>query len=716
VEIDHESPLSISRLPPDLASPANPFVSLSQIIANAFGVFSNVAEILTSLPMLGYAAPQDQPSRWELLSKTLPYLNPYSSTLAANNITLKQFRDAESPTLACYQALVNSQMTLNTYNGGGFLGDLNLLRGDLTGGFRIKIHRYASQPIIESLGLEVAEQHTIEDHTISVLKPAFPYWLAVDLNYGCGETICWRAKGSPTWRSSSTTTLSTPLLDKEESESAPPPRIHFTEASSAEDALSYNTARGAAIQEIAGPFRFPNVTVRVLPLLADSQCLQRFCSTYLENDFYRFEPWGSSVYLLVMNYGEMSSATNNIGWWAEREAAFSLPLKWYEKSKGEDRLISLALVSPFVFANSSMAAITGREVEGRPVMQAALDSPDDTWMNESGPGAERHLLRLTTEILPALYLGQKAEERAVLEIHQAEVRPLQAGEWGQTLLQDHREKVARKHRHPEDFVNLKALALELLAHEEPFNEVTLKQFRDAAAPERACYQSIVLWQRVIEDVYEIQEMDDLMHVRILQYPTQPIVNLLGLQVKARNVLGPTVVEELQPIRPFWMRLAMRQELGKNLCWRLNSEQWRKGQPPGNYFVDTQPTRVAPRFVEALDTPGRLAQLLPGTALPSLKSAIQGLRQAPASKRAKQDLISRQDAGNAIERLNPQMVIDSILSKEWQRPSQDRSRQRREQKRDFYIRSDSLGPLGASLFQEGRMTHRGAWYSEEEQTP
>ena len=113
--------------------------------------------------------------------------------LAFDNITIKQFRDAQEPQRACYKALVHSTMGIERINRSGLLGDSNLLRGDTSGGYTIRVHRYATQPIIESLGIEVTRCENADGEVpISVLKSTLPFWTDVDLYYGAGEVICSR--------------------------------------------------------------------------------------------------------------------------------------------------------------------------------------------------------------------------------------------------------------------------------------------------------------------------------------------------------------------------------------------------------------------------------------------------------------------------------------------------------------------------------------------
>jgi hypothetical protein len=70
--------------------------------------------------------------------------NPFATSPDFPAIALKQFRDSASPTLACYQAIVNSPVRIKNFAGGGFH----------TSAFDLTIETCASHPIAEKfLGL-----------------------------------------------------------------------------------------------------------------------------------------------------------------------------------------------------------------------------------------------------------------------------------------------------------------------------------------------------------------------------------------------------------------------------------------------------------------------------------------------------------------------------------------------------------------------------------
>jgi len=741
------------------------------------------------LPIFGYERLRDLQSLGRMAARGLGYVGSLlpkllwrqpplptepeearARTFWLNLVNLKQFRDAEDPDAACYQAIVNSRMDVDRYNGGGLL--FNPLRGDPSGGFHIRIYHEQSQPIIESLGLEVAEEAMVEGRRAATLRPLLALWLDGDVSYGTGEALCRRTRNS-SW-------------DTGTGRGEP-----------ANDSNAYNTTQGAALAEMPGPFFFPNSTIRVLPLMADAERLGSFCAAYLDNEHYRFEPWGSCVYLTASSHEDVSAETESLGSLTLREVSFLVPVKWYDRA---GKLLSVALVAPFGYMDDETAAITAHEVYGLEVAQAAIESPANAWMNDAGPIETRQpLLRLTTAVLPALYLGRKAEQRRLVEVQEADalassedpVWRFIAQDWGQRLVADHRRKVATKEKYPAEFVNSAALAIELLAHGEYVNSIALKQFRDCEEPNRACYQALILNRRSIKNIFDIREIEGRIHVRIDRYPTQPIVERLGLAVKwTDSTSGPTAIDILQPIRPFWMKVAMKQGLSRNLSWRAGTKLWKTEAAPPLYFSrsDETRTRVGESLPHDIDGARQRGQDLKTAAdqwfhaavledaaalteaaaadsskgVEALAAAIGGAKAEDANllmrfvrlleaggagaTRANRGVdwlegsfesgeLARlvellREAGlqadnrpskrlgcgaalSAIETIEPQMVIESILSRRWEDRGESGGRPGRGARGDFRIRIDSVAkPFSDSLFAAAKRSDDGEWYSED----
>ncbi|MCU0736613.1 MAG: hypothetical protein MUF20_14030, partial [Methylotetracoccus sp.] len=582
--------------------------------------------------------------------------------LSLETITLKQFRDTQSPDQACYQAIISSPMGIDRVNRFGLLGDYTLLRGDVSGGYTLRIHRYPAQPIIEALGLEVAEVEEGGDGPVAILKPVLPFWTDVDLYYGRGRVLCSRAQCFHPDRSCTAWTQGPEEpAAAGRPESAPAAHSPHGEPENAEPPrhIPYITTQGAAAQPIAGPFHFPDVTLQVYPLLADRSRLQGLLDEYLNQPLcpdgetpvgLKFEAFGSYVYLMVSvqggQIGVMWSEANNIGWWADKEVSCGVPVKCYRRSVEADgsgasgsewQLISLGMVSPFIFGNTDRAVITDREVNGRPTVQAIIDSPTDAWLTPAGPIAARRLLKLETEVFPALHLGQQAERRTLLEIDGHDVMPSpyrtddaqwreMLDHWGEKVVQELQRKTLMHRELAGEIGDACSLAAELLCLDAPCNSFHLKQYRDAAEPDHACYQALVKTSRRITRLYDLHEIDQRIHIRLHKYPGFPIAETLGIKVKHVDSNNGTVVQILEPVRPFWMRLGVREELGEVLCWRTQQRDWTPAHP-WSHGSPEEAGRGAPPFFAASGHTG----VIPGAALEQVNtlctSSIDHLRCA-----------------------------------------------------------------------------------------
>ncbi len=585
LHVDRDGPPMFTQMPPDLANRWLPLTFVPSAIRNSLSLIGDAADILLGLRLRGFTTDWNPGALLSMAGKGVNYLGqalcglPFTSLvrgatgakdpelwllpkLFMDSVTLKQFRDPEDPRLARHVALINSQMGIDRLNRCGLLGDVELLRVDPSGGLTVRIHQYTSQPIVQSLGLEVLNRYQETDgQWVSVLKPCFPFWTDVDLYYGTGEVICARTNPGDIQK--------VPWDDHQTDQPKPVGQSQSTPPSE----ILYNTVLGAATAPVLGPFHFPDMTVQVYPLLADGAQLARFVDSYLNEPFastdLSFKTVGSYVYLVVSVLGDqlgtMWSSNNNIGWWADREVAFCVPVKWYRGGE----LVSLAMIEPFVYANNGRAVITDREVNGRPSVSARIESPEDIWLTKSGPVNDRKLLHMTTEIFPALNVGQRAEQRTLLDIDGEDVLPYNddvgwrkvAEGWGRDLVDEIRRKIRLRSVQGKEVLDAKALALEVLAHEAPLNRIVFKQYRAAGNVELACYQAAVHTPRSITAIYDLREIETRMHVRLHRAPGHPIAEVLGLKVKSIVSKDGNVIDNIQPLRPFWMRIGMKEELG-----------------------------------------------------------------------------------------------------------------------------------------------------------
>lgn len=615
IEVTAEQPPIVSPTMLARRDTFNPIWGIPDAVRSSIELSGNLFEAFTNLPILGYKR-RDLSSLSRMSARALrnllgvvPWLpqnagaasGAASPNLYFNQVTLKQFRDAAEPQYACYQALVNSRVTVDHYYDVGALGGPNLAVGDLSGGYRVKVHEYTEQPIVQTLGLDIDESVSGDDGApTAILKPTMPFWLSCDLSYDTGDTVSWRGKTSSAWHNS----LAQSQPEQEGGDAGP--------GATEDDAIGrssiqtpknrFNTTGGAANQEISGPFHYPNSTLRVFPLMADDAKLEKFCDDYLNKidnvdeidgiDGNFFEPWGSYVYMIVTTYGQeekegdkMWSEQNNIGGLAECDVSFCVPVKWLVKREGQSPVLrSTALLTPYMFASSSRHAISEREINGRQMLHSVIKSGDDSWLRESGPVRPRSLVTVKTLLMPALNVGQAAEMLDVIEI--SEKQPEEYNEdiewsnikakWKPCLDQDYARKLKQRDENQGGggrWAQMLQLFKNVSKNQAGLNFLALKQYRDTTWANRACYQSLVLLRKKITAIFNIQEMHKSKHVLIHKYPTLPIVETLGLKVKATDSEESSVVEWLEPIRPFFMHVSLKDELGVKVCGRVNSKDW-----------------------------------------------------------------------------------------------------------------------------------------------
>ena len=293
IDVVQEPPMSFLRGQFSTNDPFNPWWSASRISRQYLSAMNDAFESASGLPIFGNAGTRRFKTGMEMSSRLaknmmagMPWIKPGLDTLEAaqqrsrlnpsspymNNLTLKQFRDAQEPDYACYQALVNSKMSIDRFSDGGFLGGSSIMAGDITGGYRIHLHQYEEQPIIETLGIDVAEtQHDEHGVPVAVLSPVMPTWMACDLRYDMGTTLCWRTKESR-W-----------FTEHEEKPKKP------QDLSKRSDGKKnrFNTTRGAALRASVGPFHYPDTIMRFFPFSADRKQAAAIMRRYLPGTWFR---------------------------------------------------------------------------------------------------------------------------------------------------------------------------------------------------------------------------------------------------------------------------------------------------------------------------------------------------------------------------------------------------------------------------------------------
>ncbi len=673
LDIHQEGSLLSSQMPPNFGGPLMPWMALGNAVQTVTGLMGDMLSVMNGLGVTRAQDGADPQNFMKMAQVAASMMDPYNPDLYFNTINLKQFRDSSEPDNYCYQAITNAPMRLKQFNQGGLLGDVNQMMGDASGGFTIDLYKWPGYPIIELLGLEVESSYRGDGVDVAQIKPVFPFWYNVDMIYDRGINIAWRSFDT-VWHGQSGERYAPKLPAGSRLE------------------RRYNSTLGvSASQTAAGVFEFTDTTARILPLLATKATLQEFLDAYMNrplNDpaltpepvLSRFDVWGPSdpdephayVYMVATTFGPMAAAEANVGAWQSQALQIMIPVKWMQKVDDEWVLRGLGLVPAYTFSDSTEAVISGSEVLGVPTTKGVFVSPPNTWMSrEVELSTSQPLLKVSAEVLPAVDLGQKATLRQLIAINQGPILPASDEDSWDRMLDSPVEHLYREQERKRKLLghgwlrDARAMTLDVLANHESFHLFTMKQFRDVEDPEVACYQSIVRIPNMIDHVYDLREIEDNIHVEIREYPTMPIMRLLGLVGHlTTEQQGGGVVYKLVPTRPFWIRAKWKQDRGERMWYRCGSTRWsepsviagprdRQSPPEGSYFGGA--VRRRPLALRRLDW--LLARGNPSDLDSLIRDSVdQGFTDDPP--------ISEADKLAAIEHVDPQIVIESILSREW----------------------------------------------------
>jgi hypothetical protein len=462
-----------------------------------------------------------------------------SSRIAPFNIvTMKQIRDVHSSSASCFQAIVGSKMQIERTIDGGSL--FEPISGDMSGGIYINVLSTPVQPIVQMLGLETSEHASVGGKPASTLRPTMPFWLKMDLGYGLADSQYWRTNATE-WTSGDTP-KQTPRKE-----------------------IAYLNVGSGASEEVSGPYHFPKITLRVMPLRAAQRKLQNMLDRYLENEFFKFKVAGqikdedgvhAVVCLIGANFEKMTAAGDPATKYSDRELAFAVPVLWWEKRK--PLIKNPALIPLYIFAGTDWSAVTSYEVYGQLSLKSKLVSPDSSWLvDPTDPRKPEPLVTVKTELFPELGKSQEAKDMTVLEILSA--------------------PGAAASGSIETYLNELGLGHFLTGNE--FHSISLKQVMDAQDCKLANYQALVALLRQFKGFKDTAGNPATgtlapLSIKVFDYPTFPIVRTLGLIPEKCDNKGPYPIFTLKPIDPFWVSGMMVGDTGLEMCSRTGT-LWRR---------------------------------------------------------------------------------------------------------------------------------------------
>jgi hypothetical protein len=464
--------------------------------------------------------------------------NPMPATSqSVSIITLKQVRDVPVTALSCFQGIIESPMKILRIKDAGLL--VNRTIPDLSGGITIRIADIQEQPVVQKLGIDYVPAlgpHGIPEFRVS---PLFPFWTKMDLTYGLADFQAWRTNLS-TW-----TTNNTP---------------QYRPGGASQD-IEYVELGSGADQEVPGPFTFPKVTMRIFPLRAKRAPLQGLIDKYLGNTPFKFAltgeiPEGEAVVLAILSDFEGMRTPTRSQLFSDTEFTLAIPVVWSSRDDIAEK--HFALIPAYSFVGKEWNTDTSVEAYGR--LSMTSDFVDKgTWPRQIPPSVEEPIVTIKSELFAEPLATEEARMRPVFEFISKRTDLLE--------------------RDVED--SLTALGLPNLIGSAKIPSIALKQVRDANDPAKADYQSIVHMERLFEGAQGdsgalLASKNQKITIKAYEYPTMPIIKLLGLDAYANWTQQNGFVKYiLEPVDAFYVRGSLSDERTKNLAVRVGKNNpWR----------------------------------------------------------------------------------------------------------------------------------------------
>lgn len=242
------------------------------------------------------------------------------------------------------------------------------------------------------------------------------------------------------------------------------------------------------------PFSFPDMETWGFPLQASLPHLQGMVDRYLNLEppevmGFRYTAMAPLVYLTINLYPRMYSEPppyRNMGYIPQNEMMFSIPVVRWDGEGDQAQPVELALFNPFLVVDAPWSVVTGRTVLGFPKVQGWFDLPGD--LRDPYPFA------VDTLVFPKYSPETPQSRQRLLTGGSAggEVpSPGPIGPLGPVeLLFSERGPAPVEDERVQALVDQATLDMQVQA-------VQLKQFRDPAQPETACYQAVVDSRMVI---------------------------------------------------------------------------------------------------------------------------------------------------------------------------------------------------------------------------
>lgn len=365
-----------------------------------------------------------------------------------------------------------------------------------------------------------------------------------------------------------------------------------------------------------------------------------------------------------------------------------------------------------MYTSSSLGATTARELNGWRMLQANMTRPANEWVGRADEHKSGEVLLNMQMNVPVNFSGATGNHTLLNivnghtqeghdETEKSQIRTF-ALEVKQHI--EHMAKATTKDRsRKQPWVKRKRFnktlrqTREHIDMEQPFNQYSFKQFRDAAEPNNACYQALTNTVLKLSGI-KLEESSELLHLHIYRFPTQPIVDMLGLKVKTTHKDHNGVYDAVQAIRPFSFVAEGESELGEDICWSTERGSWlRNSNVMERLFspaMGNTPGMAGAGFAEApVDGPNSGSDARPASTVPANLDTESQAREVDS-----EDADSKGRLKKKAE-IVPQMLVNGILSSGWR--ATDSSNKFVADLPDYVFNVQHYGNLADAIFPQSQ---------------
>lgn len=334
------------------------------------------------------------------------------------------------------------------------------------------------------------------------------------------------------------------------------------------------------------------VRVQMFPLLAERRALQAFCDRWFNDALPPsvgiFRPAMPMVLCTVLSYDEMGDAMRwKTGSFAQNELYFLLILDRYRERRGRLDFVEHAVSTPYIFVDSSLSAVAGRERFGFPKQLGQFQLADavpwptspqpyitlSTWE----PTVAGHRLAPLVEIVrdPVAAAGDEdVPYGPSIRKRQSMLSPRTLATFASTLINEAFVRLFDPGPLEEAPGSLAEIAMSL--RDGPgVSAYNLRQFLDPMLESGADYRDLVRFRMRLDGVPIIRRFREDISLLVHKTEVCPVVERLGLHVAQRvRVPGQRTIDVLRVLSPLYAQVDVALTDTRIICARSRDQGWK----------------------------------------------------------------------------------------------------------------------------------------------